>query len=161
MDYAFDLPFPSLAKQRGHADIEYFLQPDSASTAGYRIESTARMEALTKSVVPQHFGSLYPVYHKGATANSLESRLVFVRRDKGRLEHGIQRADTALYEKAKFNVLLYPGSGVKNNIDYGGHNDWKKMDPKWQSILRLYTWPRVFRAPTIVSRKPYPCQIWN
>lgn len=159
MDYAFDLPFPSLARQRGEADTEYFLQPAAtySVSAGRLVTSHTVEDAEVESQIPTNFGTLYPVYYKPRSNDTLESELVFVRRNKGTLQHGVQREDAAAYEKAKFNVLLYPGNGMKNNINYGKDDIWTSMDPKWQSMLRLYTWPRVFRAPTIVSRERYPC----
>ena len=150
MDHILDLPFPDLRKQRGEADSEYFLQPaKSHSNAGQLISPRNNAQ------IPSSFGPTYPVYWKARTENEFESRLVFVRRDKGSLENGIQRQNAAAYEKAKFNVLLYPGDTGKNGIHYGKDDHWENMEPKWQSILRLHTWPRVFRAPTIVSQTVY------
>ncbi len=150
MDYCLDLPYPNLPKQDGDVDQQdYFLEPVHASPNDVGTPVILPTEASLS--VPPSFGNLYRMYHKPCSARALESRLIFVRRDKGTVDHGIQRSNAAAYEKAKFNTLLYPGMDKNNDINYGKSNNWESMDDHWKSMLRLHTWPLCFRAPTLVS----------
>ena len=152
MDYILESPYPDLPMRLGTKDqARYPVEPVKPLPfdAGVPTKSASESNGVAP---PTTFGPLYKAYYLPQTNYSPQRHLIFVRRTKGTIDHGLQRGNAAAYEKAKFNVLLHPNQDTDNNCEYGsGSDDWRDMKDHWKTMLReTAMWPQVKRAPTVV-----------
>ncbi|KAI0895827.1 hypothetical protein F4806DRAFT_496733 [Annulohypoxylon nitens] len=163
MDYpqdSRDLPYPNLidAYSRDRQE-DYFMEPAILpSMPGDNLHKTKHDNRIEKEVrvhFPE-FGSLTHTYRRQRPGQAPEE-VMFFRRDRGTIDHGLGRKDEELYECAKFNKLRHIQRSNGNNSDSEASNTDRIHDYN-KDMLKLVNYPyleeTVMSAPLLPRRGP-------
>ncbi|KAI1408997.1 hypothetical protein F5Y13DRAFT_203975 [Hypoxylon sp. FL1857] len=158
------LPYPNLIQRYASSNQQaYFMEPankaDGADGEGPRRTVRHGYEQTLEAAVMQHypkFGSLshhYKINRPGKGSHEV----IFYRRDRGTLDHGLGREDEDTFECAKYNILRHPRQHDSNNPDYASASPGPVtgMD---RDMLNLANYPymsnTVMSAPLLPRRVP-------
>ncbi|OTA64117.1 hypothetical protein K449DRAFT_393946 [Hypoxylon sp. EC38] len=156
-----DLPYPNLIRAYDSDNQQgYFMEP--AKKAGNASDGNLRrtmeekdLDAAIEKRYPK-FGSLSHLYKLKRLGQGFHE-FIFLRRDRGTIDHGLGRADEDTFECAKYNILRHPRQNDSNNPNYIVENPGlvTGMD---QAMLNLVNYPfiphTVMSAPLLPRRVP-------
>ncbi|KAI0837545.1 hypothetical protein F5Y06DRAFT_304342 [Hypoxylon sp. FL0890] len=167
MDYYQDLrpsgtlPYPDLIKGYGSTNQQaYFMEPAN-EVGGFRSGNFRRTmeEKGTETAVAKQFpkfGSLSHHYQMRREGGGW-TQLVFYRRNRGTVEHGLGRTGESTFECAKYNILRHARQDDSNNPNYA-EKDQGLVTGMDQAMLNLANYPfvshTVMSAPLLPRRVP-------
>ncbi|KAI1465453.1 uncharacterized protein F4812DRAFT_466420 [Daldinia caldariorum] len=151
MDYIQDirragnLPYPNLIRAYATSNQERcFLEPENPSKAAGagNQHQTAAEGALERSIKFRFgsFGSISHVYRRDRAGQGFHF-VIYFRRDRGDIDHGLARSNEDIYECAKMNILRHPLSKDLNNPVYTTREP--ITHPLVQGLLRLNNYPSI------------------
>ncbi|KAI1483532.1 hypothetical protein K445DRAFT_8253 [Daldinia sp. EC12] len=150
MDYIQDirragnLPYPNLIQDYATSNQErFFLEPEEPQKAGAGNQhQTVQEGALEKAIQFRYgsFGSISHVYRKSRPGKGFHY-LIYFRRDRGDIDHGLARSNEDVYECAKMNILRHPLSNDPNNPVYTTLEPITL--PLVKNLLRLNNYPSI------------------
>ncbi|KAI1137144.1 hypothetical protein F5Y05DRAFT_419628 [Hypoxylon sp. FL0543] len=163
MDYYQDLrpegtlPYPNLIQGFASNNQQaYFMEPkeDVGGPSGGKFRRSKQEEGMETELAKHYpgFGSLSHLYTMERLGKGCH-QLVFYRRDRGVVEHGLGRQNEDTFECAKFNILRHPRQHDDNNPNYAAKNPGlvTGMD---QAMLNLTNYP--FLSHTVMSAPLLP-----
>ncbi|KAI1804693.1 hypothetical protein F4811DRAFT_552561 [Daldinia bambusicola] len=151
MDYIQDirragnLPYTNLISAYAESNQERcFLEPEEPSKqagAGNQHQTVAE-GALEKSIKFRFgsFGSISHVYRRDRAGDGSHF-MIYYRRDRGDIDHGLARSNEDVYECAKMNILRHPLSNDSNNPAYTSREP--ITHPLVQRLLHLNNYPLI------------------
>ncbi|KAF3057417.1 hypothetical protein GL218_06297 [Daldinia childiae] len=152
MDYVQDirrsgtLPYPNLIQGYATANQHhFFLEPEEPSKEGgagkqYQTAVEASIESSIKRRF-ESFGSTTHIYRKERAGRGSHF-IMFYRRDRGTIDHGLARSNEDIYECAKMNILRHPLRDDFNNPDYATEQR-APTNNLVKALLRLNNYPAI------------------
>ncbi|KAI1392798.1 uncharacterized protein F4822DRAFT_426005 [Hypoxylon trugodes] len=146
-----DLPYPNLIKYYATANQHaYFMEPKDPIFLRRTHEEKAAENAIVRKY--PGFGSLSHVYRQERQGKGFH-QLVFFRRDRGTVDHGLGRSNEDVYECAKMNVLRHPRENDHSNSNYREARP-KSVTGFDRAMLDLANYP--FLARSVMSAPLLP-----
>ncbi|KAI0473658.1 hypothetical protein GGR56DRAFT_542598 [Xylariaceae sp. FL0804] len=154
MDYPRDTfgrnPMPPLALVNGGSEHpHYFLEPEHPMGAKVLPSRQANDIVFYPA---DSFGDLSRYYRvpRGLTKKEGNFEFVYMRRNTGTIDHGLQRPNSDEFERAKMNPLLHPRRDHYNNPNYApGANLETPCQGRDLAVLDMVNYPYI---PNIVMR---------